>query len=184
MLNFAFQTTPAVKTVVTGVRTYNVSYPISAGDAGTMTNPFHVPESGAVSVTITAWRPQREGIEAAGEADMMDMGNLRLVTNIPNGPCDSNGMNCATGPGLCATTVYTESDPFLEVSSDGLQDSMGDAPADPANTFTYTMNLSACVESVSGVTWDAGEIVKVPIQMMNIYGDNAAQEVWFVRDDS
>jgi hypothetical protein len=34
------------------------------------------------------------------------------------------------------------------------------------------------------VAWDAGEMLMVPVQMMNVYGDNAAQNVYFVRDDS
>jgi len=185
MLNFIFHTTPAVKQVVTGVRTYDVAYPVPPGAPGTRENPFHVPSTGDVAVTLTVWRPQRQGVPGAGEADLMDMGNLRVVTNIPNGPCAGElDSTCEQGPGLCAGEVYTTTDPNLTVRPDGLQDAMGDRAADPANTFTYTLRLSQCVESAPGVTWDAGEWVKVPLQMMNVYGDNAVQNVFFVRDDS
>jgi len=58
---------------------------------------------------------------------------------------------------------------------------LGDWPADPVNTFTYTINLSACVATAPGVTWG---VLKLPVQMMNVYGDNSAQNIHFVRDDS
>jgi hypothetical protein len=185
MLNFVFHTTPAVKTVQTGVRTYEVAYPVVPGSPGTRGNPFHVPTAGDATVTLTVWRPQRQGIAEAGEASLMDMGNLRLVTNLPQGPCDPAGPGgCPSGPGLCPSSVYGEADPNLGIVFDGLQDALGDRPADPANAFTYTIDLSACVETVPGVSWDAGETLMVPVQMMNVYGDNAAQNVYFVRDDS
>jgi hypothetical protein len=55
--------------------------------------------------------------------------------------------------------------------------------ADPANTFTYSLNLSACL-ATAGLSWNAGEALMVPVQMMNVYVDNAAQNVFFVRDDA
>ncbi|RIL11902.1 MAG: hypothetical protein DCC75_01405 [Proteobacteria bacterium] len=182
MLNFIFHTTPAVKTVVTGVQTYTPSYPVISGDAGTSANCFQVPASGDVIVTLTVWRPQRPPIPGSGESGFIDMGNLRLITNIPNGPCSGGpGMGCENGPGLCPSSVYSTTDSNLAIESDGLQDSMGDLPADSSQTFTYTINLTDCIETVSGVTWDAGESVTVPIQMKNVYGDNAAQNICFVR---
>jgi hypothetical protein len=189
MLNFMFHTTPAVARAVTGIRAYDVSYPVVAGAAGTRDNPFHVPTTGPGTVTLTVWRPQRRGVPDAGEAALVDMGNLRLVTNLPSGPCTAgtgpgNPPQCDPGPGLCPPDVYTEDDANLTVVGDGLQDALGDRPADPANTFTYTIDLAACLARVAGVTWDAGESVMVPVQMMNVYGDNAAQNVFFVRDDS
>lgn len=185
MLNFVFHTNPAVKSVETGVRTYTPSYPVSAGGEGSIGNCFHVPETGDVSITITGWRPQRKGITSAGEAELMDMGNLRIIANIPSGPCPSGfGGSCEQGPGVCGGSFFTTSDPNLTVVSDGLQDSLGDTPADPSNTFTYTFNLSGCIESVSGVSWDPGEEVRLPFQMMNVYGDNTVQNICFVRDNS
>ncbi|RMG40275.1 MAG: hypothetical protein D6719_11475 [Candidatus Dadabacteria bacterium] len=185
MLNFIFHTVPAATKVVTGVKTYNITYPVSAGDPGTATNCFKVPASGTVSVTVTAQRPQRAGITEAGEATLMDMGNLKLITNIPNAPCttDANGQ-CTTdpgsGPGLCSGSVYSTSDPNLTVVSDGLQDSLGDQAADPSHTFTYTIDLTACL-SAKSISWNSGETLKVPLQMMNVYGDNAAQDLCFTR---
>jgi hypothetical protein len=185
MLNFVFHTTPAVQRVVTGVRTYDVGYPVAPGAPGTRQNPFHVPTTGSVVVTLTVWRPQRRGIAAAGEPALVDMGNLKLVTNLPNGPCTGDQPpSCQPGAGMCPPAVYTVTDPNLTVEFDGLQDGRGDGPADPANTFTYTIDLSACVEGVAGVVWGPGQAVMVPVQMMNVYGDNAAQNVFFVRDDS
>jgi hypothetical protein len=90
MLNFVFHTTPAVQRVVTGVRTYDLVYPVAPDAPGTRANPFHVPTTGDVAVTLTVWRPQRRGIADAGEAALVDMGNLKLVTNLPNGPCTSD----------------------------------------------------------------------------------------------
>lgn len=175
MLNFIFHTTPAVKTVTTGVQTYTVSYPVQPGDRGTQDNCFEVPASGNVEVTITAWRPQRPGIPAANESSWMDMGNLRLITNIPNAPGGGGG-----GPGLCPPSVYSNIDENMTLIGDGLQDLLGDEPADIGNTFTYTINLTDCFAARS-ISWTSGQSVMVPIQMMNNYGDNAAQNICFVR---
>jgi hypothetical protein len=184
MLNFVFHTTPAVKAVETGVRTYAPTYPVTADAPGSRMNPFHVPTTGDVVVTFTVWRPQRPGIAAAGEAPLMDLGNLRLVANLPNGPCAVGAPGpCQSGPGLCPGSSFATTDPHLTVVPDGIQDSFGDQAANPANTFTYSLDLSACL-GTKGIAWNAGEAVMVPVQMMNVYGDNATQNVFFVRDDS
>lgn len=179
MLNFVFQTTPAVKTVaIANGTTYEVSYPVENGDPGTTGNCFQVPASGDVVVTMEVYRPQRRGVKAAGEENWIDMGNLRLITNLPNGPSPGD-----PGPGPCPPSVYSNIDENMTLLGDGLQDRLGDRPVDPENFFTYTINLSTCLAARS-LGWDPGEQLMVPIQMMNNYGDNTAQNICFVRANS
>ncbi|MCB9029440.1 MAG: hypothetical protein H6619_00155 [Deltaproteobacteria bacterium] len=193
MLNFIFHTVPAVKQVVTSVSTYNVTYPVTAGDSGTPTNCFQVPATGTVEVTFTVYRPQRKGISGAGEASLVNMGNLKLITNLPNAPCtpDMNGQcTGGSGPGLCASSTYSNfgagfNSPALTSASDGLQDNLGDVDATPGtsdsgDTFTYKIDITQCLSN-AGISWSSGEKLSYPVQMMNVFGDNAAQNICFIR---
>ena len=171
MLNFVFGTTPALTSYsVNGGATSTISYPATVG---TTTNPITVPATGSVSVTMTYWRPQREPIPAAGESGWIDIGNLQYVADIPNGPTSGSG------PGTCANTYYSTTDPNLTTSSgDGMRDAQTDRSADPANTLTFTVDLTGCLGST---TWSSGESLQVDIQARSGYGDNAAQKVVFRR---
>ncbi|MEO2058045.1 MAG: hypothetical protein ABGX38_04250, partial [Thermoleophilia bacterium] len=148
MLNFVFGTTPALQA-------YSVNGGAAAAVAypatvGTMANPIPVPAAGPVSVTMTYWRPQRAGIPATGEAAWMDIGRLN----------------------------YSADDPDLSAAGDGLQDAQGDRAASPANTLTFTIDLTACL---GATPWAAGQNLQVDIQARSQYGDNAAQKIVFRR---
>ena len=69
----------------------------------------------------------------------------------------------------------------LSVSNDGVADAASDRPSDPANTLTFTVDLDACL-AASGLTWGAGQSLKVDIQARSEFGDNAAQAVYFKRN--
>jgi len=191
MLNYVFWTTPALKSVaVQGGRTYTVTYPVQSGDPGDDGNCFHVPTTGDVILTVTAWRPQRAGVEAAGESQYVDMGNLRIQTTIPNAPVGSGQMR---GPGTCTAnaTVYPSFDTNFTFATDvsGLQDHSGDVASSTDNIFTFTVNISACLQGQNNfqnitTTWSAGQTLKIPLQMTNLYGDTAAQNFCLIRDDS
>jgi len=175
MLNFVFGTTPALQSYsVNGGPATGVAYPATSG---TMANPIPVPAAGPVSVTMTYWRPQRAGIPATGEAAWMDIGRLNYSADVPNGPSASPGAP-TPGPGRCAMSAYSTSDPDLSAAGDGLQDSQGDRAASPANTLTFTIDLTACL---GATPWAAGQNLQVDIQARSQYGDNAAQKIVFRR---
>lgn len=178
MLGFTFNTTPAVKTIAINTDpATTITYPVSNTDAGTANNCFVAPSAGDISVTLTAWRPQRPGIPAAGEGTYVDIGNSIITVDIPNAPCPTgtSGGCSGNGPGNCGTARMTESDANLETSSGLMRDTASDTDADAANTYTFTLDLTGCLTD-GGVSWAPGEKVFLDLQMRNEVGDNAAQK--------
>ncbi len=173
MLNFVFHTTPAVKSVaVNSDPATDITYPAVAGMLGSNGNCIPVPASGAVSLTIEAWRPQRPGNTDAGEPASLDIGGSLVTIDIPNLPCSGGGGCSGTGPGNCAIGTYSETDPNLTTGTDALQDNFPDTETNAANTFTFTIDLVTCL----GSTWNSGEKLFVDLQMRSPDGDNAAQK--------
>lgn len=176
MLAYDFTSTPALVSWSddSSVSTTSISYPVLPGGTGTMSNPYTVQadSSGNVMLTYTMWRPQRPRIHPS-EARWTDIGGLAYSVDLPNAPGGGAG-----GPGLCGASTYSESDASLSVGSSGLDDASADRAADPANTLTYTVNMTSCL---GATTWDVGETLQVDLQARSNDGDNAAQKVWFVR---
>ena len=172
MLNFVFNSTPALKSlVVDGGATYNVTYPATSGMQGSPGNCFQVPASGDVVLTLEAWRPQKPG--ASG---YVDIGGSLLTIDLPNPPCVASGLGgCSgTGPGNCSAGSYSTVDTNLTVNSNGLQDSFTDSVSDSANTFSFTVNITSCLGAAS---FNSGERLYVDLQARSPeYGDNAAQK--------
>ena len=193
VVNFVFNTTPALKTlsVIDGSDVpytnspYTVSYPVGASSPGTNQACFRAPPTGTVKLAITAWRPQRPGIDAAGEAAFVDIGRSFVTIDIPNAPCVSTGFQgCSSGsigPGNCTASAYATSDPNLTTDPNGLLDQASDADADAANTFSFTIDLTACL-TAEAFTWNSGEALSVDLQLRNSVGDNAAQKFCVVRE--
>ena len=180
MLNFVFNTTPALKTVTTDVASSDVDYNVQPRK-GSRQNCFSVPATGPVTVTMTGWRPQRPGNSEVGEGEWVDIGHSKITIDIPNGACGSPNGPCAPqGPGNCQPSAYSTTDPKLAVGSDTLNDNQDDQNSDPLNTFTFTIDLSSCLSSHS-VSWSSGETLFTDLQFRSNYGDNAAQKVCFTR---
>jgi len=193
VLNFVFNTTPALKTisVTDGSDTpytnspYTITYPVTASAPGTNQGCFRAPPTGTVKLAITAWRPQRPGIVAAGEGTYVDIGKSLVTIDIPNAPCVSTSFQgCSSGlvgPGNCTATAYASSDPNLVADTNGLRDASSDQDADVSNTFSFTIDLTACL-TAEAFTWNSGEALSVDLQMRNTVGDNAAQKFCVVRE--
>lgn len=184
MLNFVFSSTPALKTVTTTVGTYNVDYTAIGNIRGSRANCFIAPASGTATLDITGWRPQRPGNSAAGEAEYMDIGHSLITADIPNGACSSpNGSCAAQGPGNCAASSYSTSDPNLVLSNNGLEDQTDDATASSSNTYNFVLDLSNCLDNAAGgaVSWTSGQTIFVDLQFKSSKGDNAAQKFCVTR---
>ena len=153
-VQYVFDTVPALVSYDDGAgNSTTLAYPVSPGDPGTLRTGFPVadgPDADSdVQVTLRFWRPQREPI--AGEpGSWIDIGHAVYSVNVE------------ASPGLCPQSAYSESDPNLTPSTDttgplrGLVDSADDRPADPANTLTFTVDLTQCF-AASGLAFNPGD---------------------------
>lgn len=162
------------------------SRPGCPGGLGTGSNGFPVaaPDGQDIEVRFTFWRPQRRPIPPE-TAPWTDIGRLNYMVAFG---CDENGCgNKACPPD--AFTVTPESGLAVATLPDtqgGVIDSAGDQPASPGNMFTFTVNLTKCMQDprgfgVSGpVRWDVGQEKQLVFQATNLL-DNAEQTIFFKR---
>jgi hypothetical protein len=173
---------------------------------GSQGNPLPViaRPNGQVTVTFTLWRPQRRPI---GE------GPRRETCLDEDPPCewiDIGGLEHSVGVGGsfpgdqgsgCLGAAYSESDPNLEIvfapppdpededavkGAGWLLDKARDARANPASTFTYTVNLSECLRpSQPTDAWPINEARQVVFGSAEgaggVEGSGASHSVWFQR---
>lgn len=176
---FVFNTVPALHTWSDSAGgSGTVSYPVAApsgpgtGGPGTMSNPFPVAPgpNGHVVLTLTFWRPQRSGIAGAGEPAFMDIGHLAYHS-------EPHVLSGGPSPAVtCPASSYSTSDPSLVPGTFGiggmegdLVDQADDAPANPAKTLTYSLDLTACF-SANGATLSSGNIVGLDISARTTAG--------------
>lgn len=208
VLQFVFATVPALVSYSdeTGPPVV-VSYPVDApgpggspGGPGTLGNEFPVgdgadPDSD-IELTVTFWRPQRRPIEGELCAppddrlcepdDWIDIGGLAYSTIISHlgvptagttvqAPCPQSAFSAGPDQPLTPTAAMG--------ANPGFTDLTGDRPASPANTLTYTVNLSQCLASL-GTSWSSGEELSVDFTT-NVTrpgaGAGAQQSMWFKR---
>ncbi len=180
-LQFVFATVPALARYRdTAGNSAIVSYPVAAGGVGTQGNGFPVAAGagGDVIVTLTFWRSQRRPI-LPETGDWIDIGGLTYSTIV---------QNIAPTPGVpgpliakpCPQSAYSTSDPQLTPAGTGFTDLATDRPASPANTFTYTLNLTQCLTSL-GASWLSGQEANILIAaVVPPPGAAGAQQgVWF-----
>ena len=186
-LQYVFASSPAVMSYrgETG-STRTVEYPYTAkkdpDGTGPMPNlpaPFQVADGSDagddVSVTLTFWRPQRSPVAAWGEsAQWIDIGRLRYETQV-----EYSGRRCPQ-------SAFSENDDTIALNTQefeglGFTDLTDDQPANRNNTFTYTLNLSQCLEP-NGFSFEPGETRGFSFLAVNkTCCDNAQQGIWFER---
>jgi hypothetical protein len=179
MINAVVHDVPGIVSIETTLATHTFAWPPDPGSIGTFANPIPVPASGDVEVTVTTYLPHYSIDEGARVVP----GRIRMIANIPNGPCTPMGNGCGpsdSSPGLLPGSLYSNPSAGWEVVSDGVQStSDADVPEGEDGTVTYTMNLAG----TGGVTgWDSGEYLRVPIQSLDNNGGTAAINVWFQRE--
>lgn len=176
-LHYLFATVPAVVSFSDSAgNSTPVSYPVPPGAPGTTGNGFPVSAGpdGNVVLTLTFWRPQRKPIP--GESgDWIDVGGLIYSANVPPSPVQ------------CAVSTMSESDPNLVVSPEqelglGLRDTALDRPSSPANTFTYSLNLTQCLAG-AGRPFNVGDFAAVQFDGLALGGgfDITSQTISFRR---
>ena len=163
-MSYVFETPPALVSYTDELgNTTAMSYPVTPGAPGTRENPFVVTDGpdadptppGApipfpeIEVTMTFWKAQRSSLP--GEPGRwMDVGHTVYIASPRGNMADPLSFQI----GSCPARAYSEADPNLTPvqapdfpwfdTASGLEDTSDDQPADPANTFSFTLKLSRC----------------------------------------
>lgn len=173
MLPFVFATVPAIVAYDDGQgHSVTLDYPLPP-NAGTMDNEFPVAAgpTGDVVLKLTFWRPQRRPIPPE-PGDWTDIGKLRYVARVQSVSGSSGSA------GNCPQSSFSEDDPNLTPNAPtdgaGLTDTAPDQPANPANTLTYTLNLTNCL-AASGATWNPGATALIHFSALSGSGGSVSE---------
>lgn len=167
-IQFMFTTEPALDSWSSGSDSCTVSYPVGQGGCGTpgngtQLNPWLIGGgSGDVVVHFTFWRPQRAAVPvppngvggdpcttASPPCQWVDMGHFFYASQpfIHSGP---DAMGSSTPVANCPASSYSTTNPNLVPATNpaqnaaSLKDQANDAPANPANTLSYSLDLTSC----------------------------------------
>ena len=138
-LSFMFVTTPAVNSYDDGTGPREVTYPASQDSAGSESNPARLASE---RVTLSLWRPQRAPIGT--ESGYIDMGGLSYGVTIDE---PMRQVGCAGDYSALSPTLEQEAAAGNDPSKQNwpLRDSAADAPANPANRLTFTLDIGSCL---------------------------------------
>jgi hypothetical protein len=200
---FIFATTPALASYVDemGAQT-TVAYPVGPDDPGARPGNGLPVVDGAdadkdVEIRVTLWRPQRRPTSEQDcvqppapncvATEWIDVGGLDYAAATEEGVERFEG-----SPGWCAQGALRSDDPSLrpgfgDPEGGGFRDLAPARPANPANTFTYTLNVTECLKRY-GVSFPPGATRGVRFQAFTpITGegsagvDNTTSQVHFTR---
>ena len=133
------------------------SYDDGQGDSGSFTYPLaenaqapvRADANGNIRLRLSLWRPQRLRTPSEpGTSRWMDVGNLAYTLWGGGGSMHPN----------CRQDTYSDPSPTLAVptsspmggidsTAGGFVDQAGDHPADPTDTVSFTLDLTACLAS-------------------------------------
>jgi len=195
-LDFVFNTVPAVASYSdTAGGSATVSYPDTAG-LGTGNDPLQVAAgpNGDVVVTFTVYRPQRAGVAGAGEPAFMDIGHLWYSLDHAFAPAPGSTTVGSTMAPQCPAADYSNLSPTLSLATSAtsagsqippnagaLIDASADAPASPANTISFTVDVTQCLAS-QGTTFPVGQPIMFDISANSQTSlDHANQTFWLER---
>lgn len=186
-LNFVFNTAPALKSYQfdTDPTPTEVVYDANGVSPQGMTPQAQarlpVP-TGATKVTLTFWRPQRHATagEMGNAEGWVDIGGLEYCVDIPNAPVTiyGTGGSSTHDAGGSYSDASANGTPIATTPADRrVLDSATDAPSSPANTITFTVDLTTCFSGWS--TLGSGAQFDFDIAASSAYGDNAARKLYF-----
>ncbi len=191
ILNFVFNTAPAVYSVTANgsetTLTYDAVTGRAAGNLGmSPATPITVGSDGVI--TLKWWRPQRPAIDGEASASgWIDIGGLQYTADAPNAPRSAAGASVGAGPGNCALTSYSapvsNGAPFTNTGTQGVLDPAADSATDPtaptSHLLQFTINARTCFGEASWTTLTSGATFDFDIQARSVYGDNAARKLYF-----
>jgi hypothetical protein len=179
-VNFVFNTAPALKsyqfdteaTATDAVYDANGVWDGQPGPNAQITVP-----KGASKVTLTFWRPQRKAApgEPASAGGWVDIGGLWYSVDLSPVYTSTNPDDPGSGPSdlTDAYSNATANGAPIPPSpwAGGMLDPVGDLPADPDNTISFTLDLAKCFSSWP--TLGPGAWFRMGLQAKGGYGDNA-----------
>ncbi len=176
VLNFVFNTAPALKSYNVGAGEQTLFYDASGVSASGMTPSTPITTTaGATSITVTFWRPQRSALSSEawfGSANpWTDIGGLAYRADTPNAPTGSTKRSCTGGYSAGSANGVA-----VTAATDGVVDPAIDTEASAANTISWTIDLATCFDwslMATGTSFD------LDIQAFSTYGDNAARKLYF-----
>lgn len=154
-IGFVYATFPVVAAYDDGQGdSATLAYP---RDPSAAQSPVRAGPTGDVVLRLTLWRPQRP--RAAGDpgtGTWMDVGNLSYIVSV-GGSSTQPGCPQRSFSALDANLRALTSSPApqIDLGAGGFADVRGDRPADPANTLSFTLDLSDCLRS-KGMTVPRG----------------------------
>ena len=173
-INFVFATVVALASYDDGQgNAATIPYPVAPGDISPEGLPVEAGPDGNVVVTLTFWRPQRRPIPPE-TAEWIDLGGLAYTAQASGevqGGCPQSAFS-VTHPELVAGAPWPD--------SGGFRDLAADRPADPANTFTFTLNLTDCMAAHGG-SFEPGQSHAFTFVAITGHGDLTHQSVTFKR---
>ena len=185
---YVFATVPALASFSDGQSApVTMSYPVASNGVGTRGNPFPVAadSGGDVALTLTFWRPQRRPLP--GEPGYSDP---------PSAWTDMGGLNHGAGVtetgAMCSQSNFSTTDPNLRpltmedrfgANYPGFRDLAPNQPASAANTLTYTLEITGCLEAngMGGLFDEPGEDVAVTLNALVPRGGGTQQALFFER---
>ena len=173
-INFVFATVVALASYDDGQgNAATIPYPVGPGSPFAGGLPVEAGPDGDVVVTLAFWRPQRRPIppETAEWVDIGGLGYVAQTSGEVSGGCPQSSF-LITHPELTAFATWPD--------AGGFKDLAGDRPADPANTFTFTLNLSDCLAAHGG-SFDPGQSRPFTFVAITSHGDLTHQSVTFKR---
>jgi hypothetical protein len=154
-IGFVYATFPVVAAFDDGQgHSATFTYP---RDPAAAQSPVRTGPDGDVVLRLTLWRPQRPRTAGdPGTGTWMDVGNLAYIVAVGGSStqpdCPQRSFSALDG-NLRALTSSPA--PQIDLGAGGFADVGGDRPADPANTLSFTLNLSDCLRS-KGMTMPSG----------------------------
>jgi hypothetical protein len=154
-IDFVFNTVPAIASWSDGAGDSGaIAYPDSS-NLGAMSNPIRVAAGaeGDVTLTLTVYRPQRQGVAGAGEPAFMDVGHLGYEVDYAAAPEPGSMTVGSNRSPQCPASAYSGLSSTLTPVSVGsgeqevsaLVDSAEDHPASPTDTISFTIDLTRCL---------------------------------------
>jgi hypothetical protein len=174
--NFAFATTPALKSYQLGAGATSAVTYSGAGTAsiGMNASAVRISVPGATPrLTLTFWRPQRTALPGeSSTGGFVDIGGLTYSIATPSRPVPGSKADCT---GAYQNPFSSTPSEVPIVSPTGMSDPVFDAPANAANTLTFTVDLSTCF------SWSAipnNTRFSIVLQGESLYGDIASRTIY------
>ena len=154
-VGFVYATFPVVAAYDDGQgNSATITYP---RDPAAAKSPVRAGPGGDVVLRLTLWRPQRPRTAGdPGTGAWMDVGNLAYMVSVGGSTTQPDcSQGSFSGPDANLRALTSSPAPQIDPGAGGFADVRGDQPANPANTLSFTLNLSDCLRS-KGQTMQPG----------------------------